>query len=92
MSPTSPVPEARTSAIAAPMAASTATSSAGAPTRRRNMHYEVLGDPIFRERDVPRMLSLARARADGDTSVPAELVNYAARSRVSKQARGQDLD
>ena len=34
--------------------------------KRRNMHYELLGDPIFRERDVPRMLELATARADGD--------------------------
>jgi hypothetical protein len=49
----------------------------------------VLGDPIFRERDVPRMLSLARAREEGDTSIPAELVNYAARSRTGKAARGQ---
>ena len=62
---------------------------AGFTAKRRNMHYDVLGDPIFRERDVPRMLSLAKARAEGDTSVPAELVNYAARSRASKQARGQ---
>jgi hypothetical protein len=63
---------------------------AGFSAKRRNMHYDVLGDPIFRERDVPRMLSLARARAEGDTAVPAELVTYPARSRVSKQARGQD--
>ena len=26
--------------------------------KRRNMHYEILGDPIFRERAVPRMLHL----------------------------------
>ena len=50
------------------------------------MHYEILGDPIFRERDVPRMLSLATARADGDTSVPEELKNYPARSRAGKDA------
>ena len=31
---------------------------AGFIPKRRNMHYEILGDPIFRERDVPRMLSL----------------------------------
>ena len=40
---------------------------AGFVAKRRNMHYEILGDPIFRERDVPRMLELATARADGDT-------------------------
>jgi hypothetical protein len=51
------------------------------------MHYEVLGDPIFREREVPRMLELATARADGDTAVPDELRNYAARSRTGKQLR-----
>ena len=50
------------------------------------MHYEILGDPIFREREVPRMLSLATARADGDASVPDELRNYPARSRQGKHA------
>jgi hypothetical protein len=53
------------------------------------MHYEVLGDPIFRERQVPRMLHLATARADGDTSLPEELVNYPARSKQGKASRGQ---
>jgi cyclic dehypoxanthinyl futalosine synthase len=62
---------------------------AGFTAKRRNMHYELLGDPIFRERQVPRMLHLATARTDGDTSVPEELVNYAARSREGKTARGQ---
>jgi hypothetical protein len=51
------------------------------------MHYEILGDPIFREREVPRMLELATARADGDTSVAEELRFYPARSRAGKQAR-----
>src|SRR5437667_777442 len=60
---------------------------AGFVAKRRNMHYEVLGDPIFREREVPRMLELATARADGDTPVPDELMNYPARSRAGKQLR-----
>src|SRR5947208_12379949 len=60
---------------------------AGFLAKRRNMHYEILGDPIFRERDVPRMLELATARAEGDTTVPEELVNYRARSRHGKQLR-----
>jgi cyclic dehypoxanthinyl futalosine synthase len=60
---------------------------AGFIPKRRNMHYELLGDPIFRLQAVPRMLSLATARADGDTSVPAELVNYPARSAAGKQQR-----
>jgi cyclic dehypoxanthinyl futalosine synthase len=61
--------------------------NAGFIPKRRNMHYEVLGDPIFRERDVPRMLELAVARADGDTSRPPEIVRYAARSAAEKKAR-----
>jgi cyclic dehypoxanthinyl futalosine synthase len=60
---------------------------AGFTPKRRNMHYEILGDPIFRERDVPRMLALGTAREDGDTSVPEELRNYPARSRAGKQLR-----
>jgi cyclic dehypoxanthinyl futalosine synthase len=60
---------------------------AGFIAKRRNMHYEILGDPIFRLRDVPRMLSLATAREDGDTSVPAELMNYEARSAAAKRQR-----
>jgi cyclic dehypoxanthinyl futalosine synthase len=60
---------------------------AGFTAKRRNMHYDILGDPICRERDVPRMLELATAREDGDTSVPDELMNYPARSRAAKQLR-----
>jgi cyclic dehypoxanthinyl futalosine synthase len=63
---------------------------AGFVPKRRNMHYELLGDPIFRERDVPRMLELATARAAGDASVPEELRLYPARSRHGKQERLQD--
>jgi cyclic dehypoxanthinyl futalosine synthase len=60
---------------------------AGFTAKRRNMHYELLGDPMFRERDVPRMLELAKARAEGDDSVPEELLKYPARSRAGKQLR-----
>jgi cyclic dehypoxanthinyl futalosine synthase len=60
---------------------------AGFVPKRRNMHYEILGDPIFRERDIPRMLSLATARAEGDASVPDELKSYPARSRQGKAQR-----
>jgi cyclic dehypoxanthinyl futalosine synthase len=60
---------------------------AGFLPKRRNMHYEILGDPIFRERAVPRMLELATAREDGDTSAPAELRLYPARSRAGKSER-----
>src|SRR3989449_10981150 len=47
--------------------------NAGFIPKRRNMQYELLGDPIFRERDVPRILELAVARAEGDTSRPSEI-------------------
>jgi cyclic dehypoxanthinyl futalosine synthase len=60
---------------------------AGFVPKRRNMHYELLGDPIFREREVPRMLELATARSAGDTSTPAELHLYPARSRALKSQR-----
>jgi cyclic dehypoxanthinyl futalosine synthase len=63
---------------------------AGFVAKRRNMHYDILGDPIFRERDVPRMLELSTAREDGDTSVPAELRLYPARSHAGKTARLQE--
>lgn len=62
---------------------------AGFAASRRTMHYERLGTPIFRQRDVPRVLELATAREDGDTTVPAELVNYQARTAAGKRQRGQ---
>ena len=61
--------------------------NAGFVAKRRNMHYEILGDPFFRAHDVKRMLELSTARAAGDTSVPAELVNYPARSAAGKKQR-----
>ena len=60
---------------------------AGFVPKRRNMHYERLGDPVFREREVPRMLSLGKAREDGDGSVPDELRQYPARSLAGKRLR-----
>ena len=63
--------------------------SAGFRPKRRNMHYEILGDPIFRERDVPRMLALATARADGAAGEADDLKTYAARSTHGRQARQQ---
>jgi cyclic dehypoxanthinyl futalosine synthase len=61
--------------------------NAGFVAKRRNMHYDILGDPMFRLRDLPRMLELATAREDGDTSVPVELLNYPARSAAGKRLR-----
>src|SRR3982751_5931242 len=62
---------------------------AGFTAKRRNMHYEVLGGPVFREREVPRMLELAVARAEGDTSRAPEIDRYAARSAGEKRLRQQ---
>jgi cyclic dehypoxanthinyl futalosine synthase len=61
--------------------------NAGFVPKRRNMHYEILGDPIFRERAIPRMLELSIARPDGDVSRPPEIARYAARSAAEKKAR-----
>ena len=63
--------------------------NAGFEAKRRNMHYEILGDPMFRERAVPRRLSLDVAKADGEELMPGELSNYAGRSRTARLARQQ---
>lgn len=60
---------------------------AGFTPKRRNMHYDVLGDPVFRERAVPRMLSLATARADGAAGEAPDVKSYPARSREGKHRR-----
>jgi cyclic dehypoxanthinyl futalosine synthase len=62
---------------------------AGFIPKRRNMHYEILGDPFFREHAVPRMTALATAKANGEAGVPLELLNYPARSRAAKAARAE---
>ena len=62
---------------------------AGFVAKRRNMHYDILGDPFFRDHDVQRMLELSTARDAGDNSVPVELVNYPARSAAGKKQRSQ---
>jgi cyclic dehypoxanthinyl futalosine synthase len=61
--------------------------SAGFVAKRRNMHYEVLGGPVFRERDVPRMLELAVARHDGRGGEAEDLRGYEARSAAAKRRR-----
>src|SRR5687767_6627251 len=64
--------------------------NAGFVPKRRNMHYEILGDPIFRERAVPRMLELAVARAGGAAGESADLRGYAARSAAGRKVRGAE--
>lgn len=61
--------------------------NAGFVAKRRNMHYEVLGDPVFRDRDVPRMLELAVARHDGRAGEADDLRAYEARSAAAKRLR-----
>ncbi len=58
---------------------------AGFVPKRRDMEYRVLGDPVFRARQVPRMTELATARETGHTSVPVELARYPARSLAGKR-------
>jgi cyclic dehypoxanthinyl futalosine synthase len=60
---------------------------AGFAPKRRTMAYDILGGPLFRERDIPRRTELAVARRSGDIHVPAELAQYPARSRPGKQQR-----
>ena len=64
--------------------------NAGFTAKRRNMHYEVLGDPIFRERAVPRRLALDVAKAeDDDDRIPDELAAYDARTPAARLQRAQ---
>ena len=60
---------------------------AGFIPRRRNMVYDVLGEPLFRQQTIPRRTTLAVAREAGDATVPQELSQYPARSQVGKQQR-----
>ena len=57
---------------------------AGFVAKRRNMHYEILGDPIFREREVPRMLELATAR-DGRRRQRARRASQLSRPAAARQ-------
>ena len=63
--------------------------NAGFVAKRRNMHYDILGDPIFRERAIPRRLALAVARADGQGGEAEDLRGYEARSRTAQKTRGE---
>jgi cyclic dehypoxanthinyl futalosine synthase len=61
--------------------------NAGFTAMRRNMHYEILGEPIFRQQQVRRMLNLAVAREDGAETEAPELANYPARSAAERRRR-----
>ena len=62
--------------------------NAGYTAKRRNMHYEILGDPVFRERSVPRMLELAVA---GRRGTPAGRRRSAAMRRAARPKRSSEL-
>src|SRR5262249_31533819 len=64
---------------------------AGFTPKRRNMHYDILGDPIFRVRAVPRRLTLDVAKEEGADLMPDELSSYAARSRSAKRVRATTI-
>jgi cyclic dehypoxanthinyl futalosine synthase len=61
--------------------------NAGFEPRRRNMHYDLLGGPVFRERQVPRMHELAVARLDRQAGESDDLRAYAARSPEARRRR-----
>jgi cyclic dehypoxanthinyl futalosine synthase len=61
--------------------------NAGFTAKRRNMHYTMRAEPIFRERRIARRFGLEVAKQEGAAMIPAELVNYAGRSRAARQPR-----
>ena len=61
--------------------------NAGFTAKRRNMHYDILGEPVFRLRDVPRMRELAVARSDGEAGEAEDLRGYEARSAETRRQR-----
>ena len=63
--------------------------NAGFTPMRRTMHYDLVGQPVFRERAVPRRLSLDVAKQEGAERMPAELAAYEARSREERARRSQ---
>ena len=60
---------------------------AGFVPKRRTMHYEIVGDPVFRAREVPRRFGLDVAKREGEASIPSELASYRGRSRAARDAR-----
>ena len=58
--------------------------------KRRNMHYEVLGDPLFWQQEIPRRLNLAVARASGHGGIAPDAEQYPARSRREKLRRAAE--
>ena len=65
---------------------------AGFIAKRRNMHYDMLGDPIFREREIPRDAVSSRRRVPTATrrSPPSSPTTKREAPRPSASARGFD--
>ncbi len=63
--------------------------NAGFAAKRRNMHYEILGDPMFRERDVPRRLEPRRGEERRRHADARRSLESAGRSRAARLARQQ---
>ncbi len=61
--------------------------NAGFVPKRRNMHYDLVGDPLCYEREIPRMTELAVSRSHGEAGEAPDVRQYAARSRPGKRAR-----
>ena len=61
---------------------------AGYVPKRRNMQYEILGDPRCREQELPRRHTLAQVRTGDRDGHPTEADRYPARSRHGKLRRG----
>ncbi len=62
--------------------------NAGFAPKRRNMHYEILGDPIFRERESCRACSSSPSRAPTAQAGEADdLRGYEARSAAGRKVR-----
>ena len=63
---------------------------AGFVPKRRNMHYEVLGDPLCWQQEIPRMRELAVAREDARGGMARDAERYPARSRHEKLRRATE--
>ena len=62
--------------------------SAGFVPMRRNMHYDVLGGPVFRDREVPRMLESWRSRAPMAAAARRRISRLTRRGVLARSKRG----
>ena len=62
---------------------------AGFIPKRRNMHYDILGDPFFREHAVPRMTAARHRKDRRRGGMPVQLLRTRLRSRTGKRLYGR---